>query len=136
MKKIFTAICLLAGLAQASDFKLSDDLYREVTSGTKTPSATDPAAGAGVEWARCIELMEQGKPEGKQSMVALLKRINIFAADADIAAAIQLHEDMLKGDEQATLQIAIALIKGEWGFLIFPKAPSLALPYLEKLIKE
>ncbi len=136
MKKILTTLCLVAGLAQASDFKLSDDLYQEVISGSKSPTATDPAAGAGAEWARCVELMEQGNPEGAKGMVALFKRINIFAADADIAAAIQLHEDMLKGDEQATLQIAIALIKGEWGFLIFPKAPSLALPYLEKLIKE
>ncbi|MFI3243536.1 MAG: hypothetical protein R3Y56_04720 [Akkermansia sp.] len=136
MKQILVALCLGVGLAQASDFKLSDELYREVVSGSKAPTASDPAAGAGAEWARCIELMEQGNPDGEQAMMALFKRINIFAADADIAAVIQLHEAMLKGDEQATLQLAIALIKGELGFLIFPKAPSLALPYLERLIKD
>lgn len=133
--KVTVLFCLLCGLAAASDFRLSDDLYQEALKDMAKPDAA-ATVDASIEWSRCVELMIQANPEGELALIALVKKMNLLASDADVAELITTHELMIKGDSQAVLKVAIALIKGEFGYLIFPKCPSLALPYLESLLTE
>lgn len=146
MKKILCSLLLLSPLLQASDFRISDDVYyealHEVQSGQAVAEKVAPAAEVVIsadaqEWARCMQIMASPSLEqqmkGKLTLLSLIKKLNLFADDAQLSALIATHEAAIKGEPQASLLLAIALIKGQYDLLVFPRCAEYALPYLEAL---
>ncbi len=136
--KCVVFLCFVMGVALASEFRFSDEMYHEAMRDIQSQKMT--SNDASIEWACCMDLMSstdmQKRQEGRQLLIALIKRMNILATEADLLDMLSFHENAIKGQHDACLKLAIALIKGEWGFLIFPCNPEMALPYLEKLTVE
>lgn len=151
MKKIIVPL-LLALCAQAEDFRISDEIYEEAlrefqsqqaTQGAAAPAASPAAVAPSIseeaqQWARCMKLMSSTSLEevmkGRLALLSLIKKLNLFVDDAQLEALLATHEAALKGEAKASLQIGIALIKGEYGLLVFPCCAELALPYLQGLL--
>lgn len=128
--------------ATAQDLTLDETIYREALSevqGIAAPKDTRQNLDEESRWQEAMAQLQSPdlaqNLQGQLGIVAILKKHNPLAPQAELSAALDLHKAATQGDIHAQQTLAIALLEGRCFNLSYPKSIQLALPYLKQVLE-